>query len=79
MDKKVIGYIEKQKSPQNQVCKKLREIILNTYPNIKEDMKYGVPYYGDKYYIVALKTYVNLGFLIKNLTREEIALLEGSG
>ena len=42
-------------------------------------MKYGVPYYGNKYYIVALKTHVNLGFSIKGLTTEEIGLLEGTG
>lgn len=79
MDKKVSEYIEKQKSPQKEICQQLREIILNTFPNIKEEMKYGVPYYGNKYYIVALKVHVNLGFSIKNLTKEEIALLEGSG
>jgi len=42
-------------------------------------MKYGVPYYGNKYYIVALKTHVNLGFSIKNLTPEEVSLFEGTG
>ena len=79
MDNKVKNYIEKQKSPQKEICQKLREIILNIYPNIIEEMKYGVPYYGDKYYIVALKTHVNLGFSIKDLTKEEIAIFEGSG
>jgi len=79
MDNKVKNYIEKQKSPQKEICQKLREIILSIYPNIIEEMKYGVPYYGDKYYIVALKTHVNLGFSIKDLTKEEIAIFEGSG
>jgi len=79
MDNKVGEYIEKQKSPQKEICQKLRGIILNTFPDIKEEMKYGVPYYGNKYYIVALKTHVNLGFSIKNLTKKEISLLEGSG
>jgi hypothetical protein len=79
MDNKVIEYIEKQKSPQKEICKKLREIILNTFPNIREEMRYGVPYYGNKYYIVALKTHVNLGFSIKGLSKEEIELFEGSG
>ena len=78
MDNKVGEYIEKQKSPQKEICQKLRGIILNTFPDIKEEMKYGVPYYGNKYYIVALKTHVNLGFSIKNLTKKEISLLEGS-
>lgn len=35
--------------------------------------------YGNKYYIVALKTHVNLGFSIKGLTTEEINLFEGTG
>ena len=79
MDKIVNEYIKKQVSPQKEICQKLREIILSSFPNIIEQMKYGVPYYGNKYYIVALKTHVNLGFSIKDLTEEEIALLEGSG
>ena len=79
MDNKVTEYIQKQKSPQKEICQKLREIISSTFPNIKEKMKYGVPYYGEKYYIVALKTHVNLGFSIKDLTKEEIAVFEGSG
>ncbi|MFX1591043.1 MAG: DUF1801 domain-containing protein [Promethearchaeota archaeon] len=79
MDNKVKEYIEKQKSPQKEICQKLREIISSTFPNIIEEMKYGVLYYGNKYYIVALKTHVNLGFSIKDLTKEEIAIFEGSG
>ena len=80
MDKKVDEYIEKQKSPQKEVCGKLREIIFNTFPDIKEEMKWGVPSYEDgKYYFVALKTHVNLGFSLKGLSKEEIALFEGSG
>jgi len=79
MDEKVNDYIKKQKSPQKEICQIVRKIILKTYPNIKEEMKYGVPYYGNKYYIVALKTHVNLGFSIKGLTTEEINLFEGTG
>lgn len=80
MDKKVDEYIEKLKSPQKEVCGKLREIIFNTFPDIKEEMKWGVPSYEDgKYYFVALKTHVNLGFSLKGLSKEEIALFEGGG
>jgi hypothetical protein len=42
-------------------------------------MKYGVPYYDDKYYIVALKDHVNLAVSIINLIKKEIKLFEGSG
>ena len=80
MDKEVDKYIEKQKSPQKEICKKLREIIVRTFPDIKEEMKWGVPSYGNgKYYFVALKTHVNLGFSLKGLSKEEIDRFEGGG
>ncbi|MBD3253814.1 MAG: DUF1801 domain-containing protein [Candidatus Lokiarchaeota archaeon] len=79
MSKKIDNYIEKQISPQKEICQSLRTIILNTFPDIKEEMKYGVPYYGNKFYIVALKNHVNLGFSIKSLTKDEINLFEGTG
>lgn len=79
MNGEVDSYIEKQKSPQKEICQKLREIILKTFPGIKEEMKYGVPWYEGKYYIVALKDHVNLGFSIKGLSKKEQELFEGSG
>lgn len=36
-------YIEKQPSPQQEICTKLRKIILKTFPGIQEEMKWGVP------------------------------------
>lgn len=78
--RKVDEYIEKQKSPQKEICIHLRAIIFKTFPNIKEEMKWGVPTYGEgNFYIVALKTHVNLGFSIEKLSKEEIAMLQGSG
>jgi hypothetical protein len=80
MDEKVKEYIEKQKSPQKEICLKLREIILKTFPDTKEEMRWGVPTFsGGKFYIGALRDKVNLGFSIDGLTREEIALFEGAG
>ena len=79
MNKGVDDYIEKQKLPQKEICKKLREIILETFPDIKEEMKLGVPWYEGKYYIVALKDHVNLGFSLKGLSKKEIELFEGGG
>jgi hypothetical protein len=80
MDNKVDEYIEKQQSPQKEICQRLRAIIFNTFPGISEKMKWGVPSYGEgQYYLVALKTHVNLGFSIKNLSKEEIALFQGGG
>ena len=74
MNEKVDEYIKKQKSPQKEICQKLRTIILKTYPGINEEMKVGVPCYGSskedycgKFYIAALKDHVNLGFSLKGL------------
>ena len=72
-------YIEKQKSPQRELIKRLRAIILETFPNVKEELKMGVPWYEGKYYIVALKDHVNMGFSVKGLSEQEMALFEGKG
>jgi hypothetical protein len=86
MDPKVDDYIKKQASPQKEICQALRKIILSTYPDINEEMKVGVPCYGNtkeepcgKYYIAALKDHVNLGFSLKGLSKKEQELFEGSG
>jgi len=86
MDEKVDEYINKQKSPQKEICQRLRQILLKTLPDITEEMKVGVPCYGirkedpcGKYYLVALKDHVNLGFSLKGLSEKEQELLEGTG
>ncbi|NJB72183.1 hypothetical protein GGR42_002674 [Saonia flava] len=79
-EEKVDDYIKKLKSPQKEICSELREIIFRTFPNIIEEMKWGVPSYANgKYYLVALKNHVNMGFSIKDLSKEEIALFQGKG
>jgi hypothetical protein len=80
MSTNVDKYIDKQVSPQKEICQTLRELIFRTFPGIKEEMKWGVPTYVDgNYYIVALKDHVNLGFAIKGLTKEDISLFDGGG
>jgi hypothetical protein len=86
MDTNVDDYIKKQKSPQKEICQRLRAIILTTYPEINEEMKVGVPCYGctkeescGKFYIAALKDHVNLGFSLQGLTKQQQGLFEGSG
>jgi len=79
MNREVKQYIEKQKSPQKEIVKRLRKIILKTFPDLNEEMKLGVPWYEGKFYIVALKDSVNLGFSLKGLSKEEKELLEGDG
>jgi hypothetical protein len=77
---KIDEYINKLASPQKEICQALRKIILRTFPDVKEEMKWGVPAFADgNFYIVALKDHVNLGFSIKGLTREDMALFNGGG
>jgi hypothetical protein len=80
MSNKVDEYIDKQKSPQKEICQYLRQLIKKTITNVEEEMKWGVPAfdYGN-YYIVALKDHVNLGFSIKGLKKEELTLFDGGG
>ena len=74
------AYIEKQNSPQKEILQKLREIIFDTFPDATEEMKWGVPTYNDgRYYLVALKDHVNIGFTIKGLSEEELGFVEGTG
>ena len=72
-------YIENQKSPQKEIVQRLRDIILKTLLGIKEEFKMGVPWYEGKYYVVALRDHVNLGFSVKGLSEQEKALFEGKG
>jgi hypothetical protein len=78
MDKKVDEYIEKQKSAQKEICKRLRIIILKTFPRIDETIKVGVPWYG-KYYFVGLKDSVNLGFSVEGLSEIDKSNFKGAG
>ena len=79
MDKKVDKYIEKQKSPQREILRKLRTIIIKTFPEINEEMKMGVPWYEGKYYLAGLKESVNIGFSVQGLTKRERDLFKGKG
>jgi hypothetical protein len=79
MDERVKNYLNKLSSPQKEICNKVRKIILNTFPGMKESFKNGVPWYEDKFYIVALKDHVNIGFSVQNLTEKEMNMLEGNG
>ena len=80
MNKDIDAYIEKQKSPQKEILKKLRKFILKTIPGCNEKMAWGVPTFaGGKFYLVGLKDSVNLGFAIKGLSKEEFDFFEGGG
>ena len=79
MSAKVEGYIEKQKSPKREIVQRLRTIVLKALPDIKEELKMGVPWYEGKFYIVALKDHVNLGFSVQGLSEREMTLFRGKG
>jgi len=79
MSTKVEKYIEKQKSPQKEIVQKLRDMILRALPDFKEEFKMGVPWYEGKFYVVALKDHVNLGFSVMGLSEKETKLFEGKG
>jgi len=79
MNKEVNEYIRKQKSPQKEICKRIRSIILKTFPEIEEEIWVGVPFYNRRYYIVALKDHVNMGFAINGLSQKQIDLFDGKG
>ena len=79
MISEVEGYIKKQNLPQKEIVQRLRITILKTLPAIKEELKMGVPWYEGKFYIVALKDHVNLGFSVQGLSDQEMSLFEGKG
>ena len=79
MSTEVEKYVENQKSPQREIVQRLRDMILKTFPDIKEEFKMCVPWYEGKFYVVALRDHVNLGFSVKGLSEQEIALFEGKG
>jgi hypothetical protein len=80
MSNKIDDYIESQPSPQKEVFRELRALIQRTFPDTDEEIKWGVPAFAQGlFYIVALKDHVNLGFSIKGLSKDEIALFDGGG
>lgn len=79
MDRKAVDYIKRQKSPVRKICAKIRALILKVFPLIKEEMRWGVPWYGGRFYIAAFKDHVNLGFSVEGLSEDELALFDGTG
>ena len=61
-------------------CLKLRQIILQTFPDTKEVCKRGVPSYaGDKVFIRTMKNQVLLGFSVTGMQARQSALFPGRG
>jgi hypothetical protein len=77
---KIDDYINKQASPQKEISQALRKLILRIFPGTREEIKWGVPAFADgKFYIVALKDHVNLGFTLTGLTKKDEKLFDGGG
>lgn len=80
MHSKVATYIQKQEQDKQVILKKLRLLILKTFPKVVEDFAWGVPIYDyGRFYLAALKKQVNFGFSIVGLDEKEVMLFEGSG
>ena len=80
MDKKIEKYIDKQKSPQKEIIKRLRRIFLKKISNCGEKSAWGViAFMEGKFYLAAMKECVHVGFAIDGLNQKEVAQFEGSG
>ena len=77
--KEVDQYIRKFDGERGAILKRLRSIILRTFPDLEEEMKMGVPWYGGSFYLVALKDHVNMGFCYGGSLKKHQKELEGSG
>ena len=80
MENKVSIYFEKQNKDKKTMCLKLRTIILKSFPDIKEEFKWGAVVYDEgRFYIAVVRQGVNLGFAIKGLSPGEKKLFNGTG
>jgi predicted DNA-binding protein (UPF0278 family) len=79
MESKIEKFIKKQKKEQREIIEKLRKIIRENFPNIKEtSMPQGLWYEG-KFYIATFEDRVNLGVGVNGLSDGEKNLFLGKG
>jgi hypothetical protein len=45
LNERVTEYIASLPSPQNEICQRLRELILDNFPELREEFKYNFPAY----------------------------------
>ncbi|HYM38763.1 MAG TPA: DUF1801 domain-containing protein [Thermoplasmata archaeon] len=68
--------------PQREVARALRDLVLETGPDLQEKVIYGVPWYRGKSYVCAIAAHsdhTNLEFYRGTSLRDPTALLEGTG
>ena len=78
-NKEVDRYINKFDVEKKKILKKLRAIIHETRPDLKEEFKMGVPWYSGLFYLVGLKDHVNMGFAFGGSLKKHQKELEGKG
>lgn len=81
-EKTVDGYIKKLEQIKGEIVTKIRQIILDVSPDIKESIKWAQPIYesnGPIAYIKALKNHVNFGFWRGIDIVDPKGILQGSG
>ena len=80
MDKKILEYIEKQKSPLKEIILRIRDIFYDTIPDCREKSKWGViTFADDKFYLGVVNDRIHVGFSVNGLSHDEIQILDGSG
>ena len=79
MDIRSKQFLEKQDKRQKTIINKLRTLILENFPGIKETgMAEGLWYEG-KFYIASFGDHVNLGVGVEGLSENEINNFTGKG
>jgi hypothetical protein len=78
----VEGYISKLDPSQSEIVSRVRQIILEIVPGVKESLKWGRPVYemnGPMCYLKAHKNSVNFGFWRGVELEDPEGLLQGTG
>lgn len=79
MDNKTQQYLDRQSKNQKEIIAKIRHLIKQNFPDLKEvGMSEGLWYEG-KFYIASFKDHVNLGVGITGLDSKKAKLFEGKG
>ncbi len=80
--KEVSALLEEIDPPQREVAHALREVILETGFGLQEKVRYGVPWYRGKNYVLAIaahSNHTNLEFYRGSSLRDPARVLEGTG
>ncbi len=82
MNDSITEYIHTAASPHKDIMLRIRELIHQSVPDVKEDFKWGRPIFSaakDFAYLKTAKAYVTLGFFKFDKLSDPDNLLEGTG